>query len=62
LGLSYDVFLEDGRIVKVRAESEATAKRQANHHEMTRVVIAGRRGVPAKPASMAVSVVCYPKR
>jgi hypothetical protein len=53
------VTLEDGRTVKVCAPDEAGARKQANHHEKTRVVIANRRGLPEGPEmAMAVSAVC----
>ena len=55
----YEVTLEDGRTLTVCAQSEDLAKRQANHAEMSRVVIASKRGLPTGPApSMAVSVSC----
>jgi hypothetical protein len=48
---------EDGRQTNVYAADEKTAKKQANHHETTRVIIAGKRGVPHGPdASLAFSV------
>lgn len=55
----YLVTHEDGRQTAVFASNESEAKRQANHAETTRVVIATHRGVGAlePPPSMAVSVV-----
>lgn len=55
----YRVTHEDGRTTDVQAPDEALAKRQANHQETTRVLIAGRRGlVDRTPMSMAVAAVC----
>lgn len=53
----YVVTHEDGRQTKVYAADEAGAKKQANHAETSRVIIAGRRGIPHGPdASLAFSV------
>ena len=56
---TYDVTLEDGRVVKVKSDAdEAAIKKQANRAEMSRVVIANRLGRPAGPEpSLAVSIV-----
>ena len=54
----WTVTHEDGRTTDVYAKDEGEAKKQANHHETTRVIIAGKRGVPHGPdASLSVSVV-----
>jgi hypothetical protein len=53
----YVVTHEDGRQTKVYAANESGAKAQANHAETSRIIIAGRRGVPDRtPPSLAVSV------
>jgi hypothetical protein len=53
----YVVTHEDGRQTKVYAADETGAKKQANHAETSRVIIAGRRGIPHGPdASLAFSV------
>ena len=56
---TYEVKHEDGRVTKVHSDSseESTIRRQANHQETTRAVIADRLGRPrgAEP-SIAVSV------
>ena len=53
----YVVTHEDGRQTKVYAADESGAKRQANHAETSRIIIAGRRGIPDRvPASLAVGV------
>ncbi len=50
---------DDGRVTVVCARTEAEAKKQANHQETTRVLIAVRRGLPSGPdMSVAVSAVC----
>lgn len=54
----YRVTHEDGRTTVVCAPDVAGAKRQANHQETTRMVIATRRGLPSEPMSLAVSAVC----
>lgn len=54
----YRVTHEDGRTTDVYAADDAGAKRQANHQETTRVIIAGRRGVPERvDPSLSVSVI-----
>jgi len=51
------VTYEDGRQVHAYAPDAESAKLQANHHEVTRVVIAAKRGVPQGPnASRGVHV------
>jgi hypothetical protein len=50
---------DDGRTTVVCALDEATAKKQANHQETTRVLIATKLGLRAGPEmSIAVSAVC----
>jgi hypothetical protein len=52
----YRVTHEDGRTTDVFAPDEDLAKKQANHSETTRVVIADRRGTPREnEPSIAVS-------
>lgn len=56
MSTKWAVTLEDGRTFDVYAPEEAGAKKQANHQEMTRVVIANRLGLPARPdPSIAVA-------
>jgi hypothetical protein len=53
----YRVTHEDGRTTDVFAGDEAQAKRQANHQETTRVIIADKRGTPrGSEPSLSVSV------
>lgn len=53
----YLVTHEDGRQTAVFAADEAGAKRQANHAETSRVVIAMKQGHPqGQPPSLAVGV------
>lgn len=53
----YDVTHEDGRITRVISSDEKLAKKQANHQETTRRVIATiRREPPGADPSLAVSV------
>lgn len=53
----YTVTHEDGRTTSVYASDEAGAKKQANHAETSRIVIAGKRNHPPGPdPSLAVSV------
>lgn len=40
----YEVELHDGRKIPVHSANEDLAKKQANHHETTRIVIATKRG------------------
>ena len=48
---------EDGRTTNVYAPNEDGAKKQANHQETSRVIIAGKRGLPHGPdPSLSVSV------
>lgn len=54
----FDVTHEDGRVTRVHAPDEAGARRQANHQETTRALIAARRGLPAAPIAIALSAVC----
>jgi hypothetical protein len=49
---------EDGRTTDVCAPDLAGAKRQANHQETTRMLIASRRGLPAVAMSLATTAVC----
>lgn len=56
--MKFRVTHEDGRTTDVFAPDEAGAKRQANHQETTRMVIATRLGHSAEPMSLAVSAVC----
>lgn len=54
----YRVTHEDGRETEVHSDREDLIKSQANHEEMTRVVIADKRGMPRGPEpSIAVSYV-----
>lgn len=56
---TYDVTHEDGRKTRVHSDSgdESKIKKQANHQETTRQVIAQRLGQPSGPdASLAVKV------
>jgi hypothetical protein len=58
----WKVTHEDGRQTVVCAPDEALARRQANHAETSRVVIATKRGLPpGPPPSMAVSAECLEK-
>lgn len=54
----YEVEHEDGRSTRVISSGdEATVKKQANHAETSRVIIANRRGEsPKDPPSLAVKV------
>lgn len=52
----YRVTHDDGRTTEVFAPDDASAKKQANHAETSRVVIADRRGHPRVDPSLAVSV------
>lgn len=54
----YEVTHEDGRKTRVHSSAdEAAIKKQANHAETTRVIIANRRGEnPGHDPSLAVSV------
>lgn len=53
----YTVTHEDGRTTDVYASDDAGAKKQANHAEITRRVIAEKRNHPAgADPSLAVSV------
>lgn len=53
----YVVTHEDGRQTAVYASDVAGAKKQANHAETSRVIIAQKRGLPHGPdPSLAVSV------
>ena len=53
----YRVTHEDGRTTDVHAGNETLAKKQANHQETSRVIIAGKRGhPPGADPSLAVSV------
>jgi hypothetical protein len=56
---TYEVTHEDGRKTRVNSDSgaDAVVKKQANHAETSRAVLADRRGLPrgAEP-SLAVSV------
>ena len=59
----YVVRLEDGRELLVRASTEAGAKKQANHQEMTRSVIALKRGLRLKDEpSMAIEATRLPDK
>jgi hypothetical protein len=53
----YIVTLEDGRTIAVNTDDgEAAAKKQANHQEITRRVIAERQGHPTGPdPALAIS-------
>lgn len=52
----YRVTHEDGRQTTVHSDNEAFVKKQANHAEVTRRVIAEKRNHPAGPdPSLAVS-------
>jgi hypothetical protein len=51
----YRVTHEDGNTTDVYAPDEALAKKQANHQEVTRTVIADRRGTPRRDPSMATA-------
>ena len=54
----YAVTHEDGRVTNVNAPDEALAKKQANHAETSRIIIAGKRNAPPGPdPSLAVSAV-----
>ncbi len=52
----YRVTLEDGRTVEVNSDNPDYVKKQANHEEVTRMMIAEKRGMPDEvQPSIAVS-------
>lgn len=52
----YEVTLEDGRVTYVNSDEEQYIKKQANHEETSRIIIAGKRNSPPGPdPSLAVS-------
>jgi hypothetical protein len=52
---TYRVTLEDGRTVDVHSSDPAYVKKQANHEETSRMVIASLRGVP-DPVEPSIAV------
>jgi hypothetical protein len=55
---TYRVTLEDGRTTDVNSDNPELVKRQANHEETSRVIIAGKRNHPYGPEpALAVSFI-----
>ena len=57
----WQVTHEDGRTTNVFAPDEPAAKKQAQHQETTRAVIAGKRGFEVKPNPSAPASVKFVK-